>query len=249
MANEYKAWYRRNNPQNAREGMDAYNRPYSERYERPPAYSSRGEEYNRFPERHDIAADQEKKMQAAESKDQSQEKSRAKRRAQSSRAGQTAVKSVVQTVVGNAVAIVVGAVVVVSGYQAIEAEKALMQETPAVVAETSWDWTDWTEESEQTVMVTLSDEEGAVIAEMPAVVAVTIESEATCDDNGLKKYTATVEYEGKTYTDVQEVVIPKLGHLYGDGIPITTEMGPGILYECERCHEEHFVEGDFGENE
>ena len=41
---------------------------------------------------------------------------------------------------------------------------------------------------------------------------------ATCEEDGKTTYVATVEYEGKTYTDTKESVIEKLGHDYGEWI-------------------------------
>lgn len=41
---------------------------------------------------------------------------------------------------------------------------------------------------------------------------------ATCEADGKTTYTATVEYEGNTYTDVKESTIEKLGHDYGDWV-------------------------------
>ena len=38
---------------------------------------------------------------------------------------------------------------------------------------------------------------------------------ATCETAGKTVYTATVEFEGKTYTDSKEVEIPAIGHKYG----------------------------------
>ena len=156
MANEYKAWYRRNNPQNARQDLGAFNRPFKERYERPPAYPQRGEEYGRFSERYDLSKDQEEKTNNTDKKQEEEKaKEQIKRRANSAR-GQTAVKSVVQTVVGNTVAVVVGAVVVVGGYQAIEAEKAREEVVPIVIESEQWNWSD----DYQTASVSLYDING-----------------------------------------------------------------------------------------
>ena len=41
---------------------------------------------------------------------------------------------------------------------------------------------------------------------------------ATCEAVGKAVYTATVEFEGKTYTDSKEVEIPALGHKYGESV-------------------------------
>ena len=41
-------------------------------------------------------------------------------------------------------------------------------------------------------------------------------TEATCDKDGFTSYTATVNYEGITYYDYKEEIIPALGHEYGE---------------------------------
>ena len=42
--------------------------------------------------------------------------------------------------------------------------------------------------------------------------------DATCTTEGRVTYTATVEFEGKTYTDSKKVGIPALGHKYGEPV-------------------------------
>lgn len=244
MANEYKAWYRRNDPQNAREGWDAYNRPFGERYERPSEYQDvRGDAYHHFPERYDITADQDKKrLQPDEEKQQ--DMSRQAQRARTARAGQTAVKSVVQSIAGTCVAVVVGAVVLVSGYQAIEAEKAA--ETAAAIVETV-DWA-WSEDNE-VVTASLINEDGSVITELPAVVTVAVE-EATCTADGRKTYTATVEYNEETYTNVRYDMLPATGHTFDEGKVVITENGPPMIeIECTHCHKKFTVTATIDEND
>lgn len=246
MANEYKAWYRRNDPQNAREGWDAYNRPFGERYERPSEYQDvRGDAYHHFPERYDITADQDKKRVQPDEEKQ-QDTSRQAQRARTARAGQTAVKSVVQSIAGTCVAAVVGAVVLVSGFQAIEAEKAAEQ-AAAIVQEYTTDWT-WGEDS-QTATLVLTDQNGNVAKQLPAVVTVAVE-EATCTTDGRKTYTATIEYNEETYTNVRYDVLPATGHTFDEGKVVITENGPPMIeYECTHCHEKFTVTATIDEND
>lgn len=245
MANEYKAWYRGNDPQNAREGLDEYDRPFGERYERPPEYQDvRGDAYRHYPEIYDITADREKKQGYADDKksqEQTQDKSRQSRRAQSARAGQTVVKSVVQSIVGHVVAIVVGAVVLVGGYRAIEAQKAASQ---PVVAVAEWSWS----EDGQTATVALKDEGGNVIRELPATVEILTE-DPTCTQDGHTTYTATVVDGQDTYSDVHSDLLPAIGHAFDKGKVINTENGPMIEYECTHCHEKFTVTATIDEND
>ena len=237
MANEYKAWYRGNDPQNAREGWDAYNRPFGERYERPPEYQEvRGDAYRHYAERYDVTVDQDKKRVEPD-EDKSQDQAKQSQRARTARAGQTAVKSVVQSIAGTTVAAVVGAVVLVAGYQAIEAEKAASEPVPAIVQTVEWTW----DEDYSSALVALWDEEGNEIAQVPAEVSVTTQ-DATCTSDGRKTYKATVKYDEKTYSDEKYETLPAIDHKYGVGIPITTNgVQTGILYECEHCHEQFIV--------
>ena len=247
MANEYKAWYRRNDPQNAREGWDAYNRPFGERYERPSEYQDvRGDAYHHYPERYDITADQDKKRVQPDEEKQ-QDTSRQAQRARTARAGQTAVKSVVQSIAGTCVAAVVGAVVLVSGYQAIEAEKAAEQ-AAAIVQEYTADWT-WGEDS-QTATLVLTDQNGNVAKQLPVVVTV-VEEPATCTEDGRKVFTATAtdEEQDKVYTDVKSQVLPALGHTFDEGTPTTVDGEAAIVYECAHCHEKFTVTATIDEND
>ena len=41
-------------------------------------------------------------------------------------------------------------------------------------------------------------------------------TEATCETAGTTKHTATITFNGKTYTDVKETAIPATGHTYGE---------------------------------
>ncbi len=72
------------------------------------------------------------------------------------------------------------------------------------------------------------------------------EIEAGCTSDGKMIYTASVEFNGKTYTDTREAVIPSSGHSYGEPVfqwsedhsactaSVTcSECGDSKAYECE----------------
>ena len=45
-----------------------------------------------------------------------------------------------------------------------------------------------------------------------------VKTPATCTETGVTTYTATVEFNGQTYTDTKDVAdIPAIGHSYEDG--------------------------------
>lgn len=49
-----------------------------------------------------------------------------------------------------------------------------------------------------------------------AAITDAVTKEASCTADGVRTYTATVTFEGKTYTDQKTEVIPADGHLYGE---------------------------------
>ena len=55
-----------------------------------------------------------------------------------------------------------------------------------------------------------------------ATVTNAVTTEATCETDGVRTYTAKVTFEGEDYTDTKTEVIPALGHDYKDG-------------KCSRC--------------
>lgn len=236
-SNEYNAWYRHNDPQDARRDLGAYNKPYKERYERPPEYSAREDAYPHYTEMYNPEDDQdddEKRKDRNDQQDQSSKNSQAK-----TRTAQNAARGAVQSVVGNVVAIAVGAIVLVSGYQAMEAAKA--QEQPGIPEEKIVEEWHWDGEVEEGGALKILAEDGTVLKEIPIDVTVN-ETPATCTEDGLKTTTATAVDGDKVYTDTKEEVLPALGHVFDAGTTTVTEHGAAIVKTCERCHEQITVE-------
>ena len=226
-ANEYKAWYRKNDPQNARKKFKEYNR-FPERYQRPPEYPKSPDEYHHYPERYDYAKDQDVELSKEKQRqDQQQNNGRASK-------ARNAGKSIVKTVVGNAVAIVAGAVILVGGYQGLKA-KSVHTFTP--------DWT-WSEDY-QSVSVRLVSEDKSIKKDLTAVVTVTEEVLATCVADGHRLYTASIPYEGVTYTDIRNEVLHAHGHHFDGG----TVVDGHIEYTCSDCGEHVVVDIDIEEND
>ena len=235
-ANEYKAWYRRNDLESARRGLDEYNRPFGERYERPPEYSFGQEAYPQYPERLDISEKQEayqkgeeKKTEKSKSSQSDAKKKQEKMRTRASQATRGAVQAVAAPVVG----VVAGAAVLVAGYQAIESEASFEPLPIVTTVECDWDG------DMMGATITLMDEEGNVIvASLPATVTAEETVAPTCTTPGTKTYTATVMYEETEYTKSLEETIDPLSHDFGEGVLTTNENGdPVYVYECNRCHE------------
>ncbi|MBR0230174.1 MAG: hypothetical protein IJL94_02180, partial [Erysipelotrichaceae bacterium] len=64
---------------------------------------------------------------------------------------------------------------------------------------------------------------------------------ATCETDGSTVYTATVEYEGETYTDTKTVVLNKLGHEWGEPVWVWTdepEVSATVSFTCSNATHE-----------
>ena len=226
-ANDYKAWYRKNDPQNARKDFKEYNH-FPERYKRPPEYPKSADEYHHYPERYDYTKDQD----AAQSEDKKRQDQEQNSGAASK--GRHAGKSIVKTVVGHVVAVVVGAIILVTGYQALKAKSV---HTFA----TTWMWS----EDYQSVTLRLVSEDKSIKKELDAVVTVTEEVLATCVTDGHRLYTAKSDFENVTYTDVRNEVLHAHGHHFDEGKVVDGH----IEYTCSDCGEHVIVDIDIEEND
>lgn len=90
-----------------------------------------------------------------------------------------------------------------------------------------WSWS----EDGKTCTVTFTCQNGETHKETPAVtVTSAVKTPATCTETGITTYTATVEFNGQTYTDTKDVAdIPATGHSYENGKCIVCgEVGPAF---------------------
>ena len=78
-----------------------------------------------------------------------------------------------------------------------------------------WNWS----EDGKTCTVTFTCEKDETHKERPKVdVTSAVKTPATCTETGVTTYTATVEFNGQTYTDTKDVAdIPATGHSYDNG--------------------------------
>ena len=78
-----------------------------------------------------------------------------------------------------------------------------------------WNWS----EDGKTCKVTFTCEKDETHKETPVVkVTSAVKKPATCTETGVTTYTATVEFNGQTYTDTKDVAdIPATGHSYDNG--------------------------------
>ena len=231
-AKERQSWFAKNVGKGGqRPSVDPFNKAKkgSERRPDTPEYFNQGiEEYHRYAANKDLTKeDEDKKQQSSESQ--------SKNSRESAKARQQAIAKRTQSIIGRAVASVVGAVVIVTGYNEIQAHEAA--KAAPVVTSVEWVWG----EDYASATAGLLDEKGAIIKQMPATVT-SEEVAATCTAAGTLTYTATYTGDdGKQYTDVKTVTLAAIGHEYEqigekvDGDTITT------TFECTHCHEQTTV--------
>ncbi|MBM6678264.1 LPXTG cell wall anchor domain-containing protein [Faecalicoccus pleomorphus] len=97
-----------------------------------------------------------------------------------------------------------------------------------------WSWA----EDGKTCKVTFTCEKDETHKETPVVTVTSAEkAPATCTEAGVTTYTATVEFNGKTYTDTKDVAdIPATGHSYGKPVWSWSEDGKTctVTFTCEK---------------
>ena len=97
-------------------------------------------------------------------------------------------------------------------------EKLAIPATGHAYGEPVWKWND---DFKATATFTCANDPSHV-KNVTATVTNAVTTEATCETDGVRTYTAKVTFDGKDYTDTKTEVIPALGHDYKDG-------------KCSRC--------------
>ena len=100
--------------------------------------------------------------------------------------------------------------------------------------ESVWNWS----EDGKTCTVTFICEKDETHKETPKVkITSAVKTPATCTEAGVTTYTATVEFNGKTYTDTKDLAdIPATGHSYGEPVWNWSEDGKTctVTFTCEK---------------
>ena len=113
-------------------------------------------------------------------------------------------------------------------------EENKIQATGHSYGEPVWNWS----EDGKTCTVTFTCEKDETHKETPKVTVTSAEkAPATCTEAGVTTYTATVEFNGKTYTDTKDVAdIPATGHSYGEPVWSWAEDGKTCkaTFTCEK---------------
>lgn len=251
---EFGTWPPRNAPGVNRQHLyDEYNRAFKkERPAQPKEYASSDiEEYYRVPEIKDVSGDPNEQCYEALSRISDRKKNtKASKR---------------QLVLRQVVGILVGSIVIVTTYQAMAAQQQSPSDSPAIVEPDKentdrqpgqednaqdalspiWTWS----EDNQTVVLELYDSDGSLVEEISTEVSVS-EAPATCNQEGLRTYTATVEREENTYSDTKSEVLPPLGHVFDSGKATVLESGQSaMIFTCARCREEFTIATSYTEND
>ncbi len=74
----------------------------------------------------------------------------------------------------------------------------------------------WTWDGYSAATATFSCAECDDVQEVPATVTTAITTAPTCTETGIRTCTATVTFNGNTYTDTKEKTVPATGHSYGE---------------------------------
>ena len=113
-------------------------------------------------------------------------------------------------------------------------EENKIQATGHSYGEPVWNWS----EDGKTCTVTFTCEKDETHKETPKVIVTSAEkTPGTCTETGVTTYTATVEFNGQTYTDTKDVAdIPATGHSYGKPVWNWSEDGKTctVTFTCEK---------------
>ena len=100
----------------------------------------------------------------------------------------------------------------------------------------------WAEDFSTAAAVFTCPQDGASKS-YEATVTSEVTTEPTCTEAGVRTYTATVEVDGETYTDVKTEEIEATGHAFGEPTWTWTEdFTATATFTCTKCGEEQTVE-------
>ena len=248
---------------------DGFNREMKgQPYQKYKEYAESGlEEYHKYPETKDLAAEEEEKK-----KNEDNSSNRKKDSKSRNSKVQNSTSKMVRNLVGRFVAITAGSVILVNTNPVLAERFPFLkvdlvseeqqsgehgQDTPGgdtpggsgdtepVKFSENWTWS----ENKETATLELLDGDGKVVAEIAAAVSVSEEA-ATCTEDGVKKYTATAENDGETYVNEVSEVLQKTGHNFDIVVEIVyVDNVQYVTVECSNCHEQHVIPITIEEND
>ena len=258
---------------------DGFNREMKgQPYQKYKEYAESGlEEYHKYSETKDLAAEEEEKKKNEDKSSKSKNDSKSK-----SSKVQNSTSKMVRNLVGRFVAITAGSVILVNTNPVLAERFPFLkvdlvseeqqsgehgsntpggsggttpggsgENTPgedekpdSTTLSANWAWS----ENKETATLELLDGDGKVVAEIAAAVSVSEEA-ATCTAEGTKKYTATAEHDGETYSDEATETLPAIGHNWSLTETVELENGQKFTFECANCHEQYSVSTNVQEND
>ena len=100
------------------------------------------------------------------------------------------------------------------GKEYTDTKTEVIPATGHAYGEPVWKWTDG---FEATATFTCANN-AAHVKNVTATVTNAVTTEATCETDGVRTYTAKATFEGEEYTDTKTEVIPATGHAYGEPV-------------------------------
>lgn len=225
---------------------DGFNRELKgQPYQKYKEYAESGlEEYHKYSETKDLAAEEEEKKKNEDKSSRKDSKSKNSK-------VQNSTSKMVRNLAGRFAAITVGTVVLVNTnpvlaerFPFLKIASTEQTEPPAQTISENWKWSD----DKETVTLEFVNEDGTVVKELAAVVSV-FEEPATCNTEGTKVYTAKAEEDETTYTDSRSEALPPIGHNWSLTETVELENGQKFTFECANCHEQYSVSTNVQEND
>ena len=94
----------------------------------------------------------------------------------------------------------------------------------------AWTWTG----TESASAVFTCGNDGSHTQTLPAAVTSQVTTEPGCESTGVRTYTATVTFEGQTYTDTKTETLPAAGHAWGQPVWQWTGFAAQAVFACAR---------------
>ena len=113
-------------------------------------------------------------------------------------------------------------------------EDTVILATEHAYGEPTWEWS---KNGQSATATFICDNDENHQESKEASITSTVKEEPTCTEDGITVYTATVEFNGQTYTDTKEIAdLPATGHSYGEPVWSWAEDGKTckVTFTCEK---------------
>ena len=113
-------------------------------------------------------------------------------------------------------------------------EDTVIPATEHAYGEPTWEWS---KNGQSATATFICDNDENHQESKEASITSTVKEEPTCTEDGITVYTATVEFNGQTYTDTKEIAdLPATGHSYGEPVWSWAEDGKTckVTFTCEK---------------